>query len=191
MIGRIAMGAGAALALGFGAAAAQTGTELDTDGDGTITVEDVLSYGEDMPEGQSVFESVYEFDVTGGVTAEEYAQLERGRLDADADGTIDEEEFAAWMEATGGSASAAAADAASSGEAASGGVSDTDAAATSGANEFDARFQELFASLDTDEDGELSREEFLRAEFERFDADGDGELSQEELDRMTEAVSQE
>ncbi len=65
----------AACSLG-GIASAQT-EGMDLDGDGRITVEELIAYGRDNPEIEGYW-SIYDYDLSGGITAEEYARAELG-----------------------------------------------------------------------------------------------------------------
>ena len=118
------LGIGAAmLALGIGAASAQqTMQDFDTDADSMISEEEftsanpsfaTTSFSEldqnddgmvtqddwiESPVSEAVPFEEYDFDESGDISEEEFAQGEFGRFDADEDGFLDETEFGAYAE---------------------------------------------------------------------------------------------
>ena len=68
------------VALTLQPAAAQAPDGMDLDGDGSVSVEELLSYGRERPDVDAYW-SIYDYDLSGQVTAQEYAEAEAGLLE--------------------------------------------------------------------------------------------------------------
>ena len=203
---------------GAGAAWAQANTvTLDADGDGKVTQEEFATYRESQPQMTPNSWASYDANSSGGISEDEFSTAEFDRYDLNDNSLIDESEYQARFgniappldKADEGSEAEDAETAKTAStdedqiEELSGyatALSDYDGDGDSLLNpgEFwrilsegsadGTTFRASFADYDTDNDGEVTAEEFGAGEFRRYDRDGDGALSAEEMDLVVNGI---